>query len=115
MDDKHLRRRLIHLAYEKPELRGEILPLVKQANPRAWNEAANLINRGMWQGKFSIDSAVEEVRDAYASALRALSIHERTGVGNTEAPSLLLRIIEPLEDLQDVVQRTLNGLKKWSD
>jgi hypothetical protein len=37
MDDKQLRRRLIRLAYEKPELRDEILPLVasrpKEAAP----------------------------------------------------------------------------------
>ena len=39
MDDKTLRKRLIRLAYEKPELRKEILPLLRVAMEHATDDA----------------------------------------------------------------------------
>lgn len=112
MDDRQLRKALIRLAHDNEAARPHILPLLKQANPRQWAEAAKIINKGMWTGNWSMPKALKEVEDAYADAQRVLAIHQRQGVGTTEAPSLLLRVVEALEELKGAVDDTLGDLKK---
>jgi hypothetical protein len=49
VDDKTLRRRLIRLAYERPDLRDDLLPLVKKGT-RAKSKYG--ITSAKWGGKF---------------------------------------------------------------
>ena len=112
MSEQALRKAVIKLAHDHPELRDDLLPLVKTANPRQWAAAAKVINSGMWTGGGSMPRALKEVEDAYADAKRVLAIHQRTGVGTTEAPSILLRVSEALEELKFAVDGTLDDLKK---
>jgi hypothetical protein len=70
MSDKQLRSKLIRLAHEKPELRLEILPLLKQASPRPLREIAREIRKD-WGSK------VNYAAKPYLEAMSDLSsIHD---------------------------------------
>lgn len=75
MTDKTLRRRLIRLAYERPELRAEILPLVcrraSDPNPYAYEE--RLAEQATRLKRVFVVGTWSQIRKELADSLRLLT------------------------------------------
>jgi len=62
MDDKTLRRKLIRLAYQRPELRPEILPLVTDEPRTAREMTPSSVTRGIGAAKVHLTLAEKSAK-----------------------------------------------------
>ena len=79
-EDSELRRRVIRLAFENPELRGELLPMIKEATSK-------------WKPKLSDKIVKEEISRYYAPRQQA---YDPTLMGRSMAKDLATPIIDSL-------------------
>lgn len=100
-----LRSRLIRLAHENPALRGDLLPLLAEKHAGritdATMQAAAELVQGGWEHPFynTVRKQYTDLEKEVREQQRVLAIHDRTGVGRTEAPTLAIRIAAQLEEM----------------
>lgn len=90
-----LKSELIKLAFDNPELRKDILPLVTASNPL--EQAEKLLKDGVNLEK-TINRHAQAIAKALAEGAKQLDRLKQYGDGNLSAPNILAN--EPLDEIK---------------
>lgn len=108
----NLRTRLIRLAHQNPELRADLLPLLKQASYENRNKTASEVSVSPTRAKAIKDAANDLARNArdprlalqdYRMVLRHCGTLARHDLGNSALLTILLKA-------EDLVSAQINNL-----